>query len=165
MAIKFNRLIRPDLPDTTNWLPVGIDMLYKSATEPMIFMSHKTGDRQAEQEANYISNQHGVQVYMVEWDDNIQGDSNELPYYIMFAIRKSDGFLVNVIPNLAVSMWVGYEIGVAHAMEKPSAKIMYSQMLGLPSVVGALSTLHSRSGLDRWIRSICDKQSGRRLAN
>ena len=97
---------------------------------------------------------------MVEWDDNIQGDSNELPYYIMFAIRKSDGFLVNVIPNNSVHMVRIRDWSCAcHGI--PRAKIMYNQILGLPSVVGALNTLHCRSGLDRWIRLVCDgKEDG-----
>ena len=39
----------------------------------------------------------------------------------MRAIQNSNGFLVNVIAEIAVSMWIGYEIGGAHAMEKPSS--------------------------------------------
>ena len=90
----------------------------------MIFLSHKIGDKQAEAEAKYIAEKHRVQVYMAEWDDNVQGDSIELPNNIMIAIRKSDGFLVNVVAEIAVSMWIGYETGGAHAMEKSRAKIM-----------------------------------------
>lgn len=78
-------------------------------------------------------------------------DSDNLPDHIMRAIRKSDGFLVNVVADIAVSMWIGYEIGGAHAMEKSRAKIMYRQVGRLPSVVGALETLRNRNELDRWI--------------
>ena len=117
----------------------------------MIFLSHKTRDIQAETEAKYISDKHRVQVYMVEWDDDVQSDSKELPDHIMRAIRKSDGFLVNVVAEIAVSMWIGYEIGGAHAMEKSRAKIMYKEVHRLPSVVSALSALRNRNELDRWI--------------
>ena len=88
---------------------------------------------------------------MTEWDDDVQGDSTELPDHIMTAIKKSDGFLVNVISEIAVSMWIGYEIGGAHAMEKSRAKIMYNEVRRLPSVVGALRSLRSRNELDLWI--------------
>ena len=84
----------------------------------MVFMSHKTGDDQAEREAKRITRQHRVEVYMAEWDDAVVGDSNQLPDHIMNAIRRSKGFLVSVIPAIAESMWVGYEIGGAHAMQK-----------------------------------------------
>lgn len=152
MAIRFNRLIRPEMPDISTRLDANLEVSFKSESDTMIFMSHKTRDSQAETEARYISDKHGVQVYMAEWDDDAQSDSNELPDHIMRAIRKSDGFLVNVTAEIAVSMWVGYEIGGAHAMEKSRAKIMYKKVHRLPSVVGALSALHNRDELDRWIR-------------
>ena len=151
MALRFNRLIRPGLTDMSSSVLAERTVTEKTASDTMIFMSHKTGDKQAEAEANYIAEQHRVQVYMAEWDDNVQGDSIELPNNIMMAIRKSDGFLVNVVAEIAVSMWIGYEIGGAHAMEKSRAKIMYSRVGRLPSVVGALKTLRSRTELDAWI--------------
>ena len=151
MALRFSRLIRPGLTDMSSSVLAERTVTAKSASDTMIFMSHKTGDQQAEAEAKYIAEKHRVQVYMAEWDDNVQGDSVELPNNIMMAIRKSDGFLVNVVAEIAISMWIGYEIGGAHAMEKSRAKIMYSQVGRLPSVVGALKTLRSRSELDLWI--------------
>ena len=154
MAIRFNKLIRPGQADTTNRFLAESALDRKSASDIMVFMSHKTGDRQAETEAKYITNKHHVQVYMTEWDDSVQYDSNELPDYIMAAIRKSDAFLVHVIAEISVSMWIGYEIGGAHAMAKSRAKIMYNEVRPLPSVVGALKSLCSRNQLDLWIRSI-----------
>lgn len=151
MSLRFNRLIRPGLSDISNSVHAEITLMAKSTSDMMIFMSHKTGDQRAEVEAKYIAEKHRVQVYMAEWDDSVQGDAVELPNDIMKAIRKSDGFLVNVIAEIAVSMWIGYEIGGAHAMEKSRAKIMYSQVGRLPSVVGALETLRSRNELDAWI--------------
>ena len=67
----------------------------------MVFMSHKTGDDQAEREAKRITRQHRVEVYMAEWDDDVVGDSNQLPDHIMNAIRQSKGFLVSVIPAVS----------------------------------------------------------------
>ena len=118
----------------------------------MVFMSHKTGDTHAEREAQYIKRKHRVMVYLVEWDDNVESDSNQLPDYIMNAIRKCDGFLVSVTAAIAVSMWIGYEIGGAHAMHKPRARIMYRAITNLPSVVRALDRLRSRNEIDTWIR-------------
>lgn len=152
MAIRFNRLIRPDQADTTERFVAEAAVIMKSSSDTMVFMSHKTGDRQAEIEAKYISENYRVQVYMAEWDDHVQGDSNELPDHIMRAIRKSDAFLVHVVAQIAVSMWIGYEIGGAHAMEKTRAKIMYQEVRPLPSVVRALTSLRNRNELDRWIR-------------
>jgi len=63
---------------------------------------------------------------MAERDDSVSRDSNEFPDHIMNAIRKSDEFLVNVIAEFAISMWIGYEIRGAHAMHKPRAKIIFN---------------------------------------
>lgn len=151
MAISFNKLIRPDLLDINDRFRAEAVVTARAASQKMVFMSHKTGDHRAEGEARYISNKHQLQVYMAEWDADVDGDSHELPDHIMTAIRKSDGFLLHVIEAIAVSMWVGYEIGGAHAMGKSRAKIMYTGVRRLPSVVGALKTLRSRTELDLWI--------------
>ena len=152
MAIRFNKLIRPGFPDTNNRFSAESAITSKSASDTIVFMSHKTHDLRAEAEAKYISEKHGIQVYMAEWDDNVQSDSDEMPDHIMRAIRGSDGFLVNVVAEIAVSMWIGYEIGGAHAMRKSRAKIMYNEVHRLPSVVNALSSLRNRNELDQWIR-------------
>ena len=120
--------------------------------EKMVFMSHKTGDTGAECEARFIHRKLGLKVYMAEWDPNVRGDSNALPAYIMRAIDVSEAFLVHVIDAIKVSMWVGYEIGGAHAKAKPRAKIMYCTVGGLPSVVDVLDTLDCRSELVWWLQ-------------
>ncbi len=153
MAIRFNRLIQSGRMYTDNILLAESAVKSKSVSDKMVFMSHKTGDSKAELIAKYISDNHRVQVYMTEWDDNVHGDSNELPDQIMTAIRESDAFLVNVIAEIAVSMWIGYEIGGAHAMGKSRAKFMFYEVSRLPSVVGALKTLRSLDELDIWIRT------------
>ena len=122
-----------------------------------VFMSHKTDDRAAEREARYISSKHNVAVYMAEWDGGIQNpNSLALPAYIMQAIGASRGFLVHVILKIETSMWIGYEVGVAHALDTCRARITYnaSQRLTLPAVVGALPSLDDRTALDGWISRI-----------
>ncbi len=151
MAIRFNKLIQPGRRDTISRVIAEQAMFARYTYETLVFMSHKTGDIRAEDEARYISDRHGVQVYMAEWDDSVDGDSNELPDYIMNAIRECDGFLVNVIAEIVISMWIGYEIGGAHAMQKPRAKIYYDTVYRLPSVVRALESLRTRYELDQWI--------------
>ena len=120
----------------------------------MVFMSHKTSDTSTDNEARYITNQHGIWVYMAEWDDNVCGDSNELPNLIMNSISKSDGFLVNVSAKIAISMWIGYEIGGAHAMQKPRAKIIYNDVRRLPSAVKAFSSLRNGHELVQWTNTM-----------
>ena len=153
MGIRFNKLIRPDQPDIESRYVAENVVRSKTAAaaDTMVFMSHKTGDVQAEIEAKYIADNHEVKVYMAEWDEHVVGDRDQLPDFIMDAIRKSDGFLVHVIAEIVVSMWIGYEIGGAHAMEKSRAKIMYKAVGRLPSVVGALESLGNRNALDRRI--------------
>ena len=70
----------------------------------------------------------------------------------MRAIDVSQAFLVHVIDEIKVSMWIGYEIGGAHAKEKPRAKIMYCTVGRLPSVVDVLPTLPSRCRLVMWLQ-------------
>lgn len=154
MAITFNKLIRPNLADVQQLTLAESHIRDKSVIDTMIFLSHKTGDIKAEVEARYISEKHHILVYMAEWDDRVYRDSAELPDHIMNAIQRSEGFLLNVIPEIGTSMWIGYEIGGAHAMGKSQAKIMYELVGRLPSVVGVLPSLRSRNELDRWVRKI-----------
>ena len=153
MALRFNRIVQTDQREIRSRMIAENVLSLKTARDKILFMSHKTGDDQAVAEARYIARIYRVQVYMAEWDDNVDGDSNQLPDYIMSAIRKSDGFLVNVIAEIAVSMWIGYEIGGAHAMQKDRAKVMYSDVGRLPSVVAALTSLRNRRELDWWIKT------------
>ena len=151
MAISFRKLIRPSMQDVSRRMLAEDYLTKKPATQTLVFLSHKTGDTLAEKEARYIAGRHSVLVYIAEWDDRVSGDSAGLPDHIMSAIQRSDGFLLNVIPEIGTSMWIGYEIGGAHAMKKRRAKIMYERVGGLPSVVGALPSLNDRMELDRWI--------------
>ena len=125
--------------------------------QKLVFMSHKTNDRAAEREARYISSKHNVAVYMAEWDGGIQNpNSLALPAYIMQAIGASCGFLVHVTLEIETSMWIGYEVGVAHARDTRRARITYNarQRLTLPAVVGALPSLDDRTALDMWIQRL-----------
>ena len=69
----------------------------------------------------------------------------------MTHIRTSHGFLVSVRPQIAISMWVGYEVGGAHAHGVPRAKLLFDATHGMPTVVEALDPLRSRPELDAWI--------------
>lgn len=161
MALTFDRLVTPYLAHSRDRSVADRFVRTKDATDTMVFMSHKTGDEQAVTEAEYIAKTHGVKVYMTEWDDYVDTESSNLPEHIMNAIRRSDGFLVNVIAEIAVSMWIGYEIGGAHAMRKSRAKIMYRPVGRLPSVIDSLEWLRSRPALDEWIRANVLSHPGR----
>lgn len=119
----------------------------------LVFLSHKTDDPTAKELAKTIGVL-GADVYLAEWDDNITDPGNEsLPSTIMEHIHRSDGFLVNANETIRVSMWVGYEIGGAHALQKPRAKFML-HWVKLPSVVAVLETLDSGSELFEWIQRL-----------
>ena len=123
----------------------------------MVFMSHKTGDAAAENVARHISSTENVAVYMAEWDSNIPNPAYVgLPDYILRVIKASVGFLVHVIDEIRHSMWVGYEVGVAHAFNKPRARIMYnvspkSPAPALPAVVSVLLPLDDCAQLSAWV--------------
>ena len=119
-----------------------------------LFLSHKTGDHSADALARHINLNYPVIVYMAEWDDHIDHtEQTVLPDYIMEIIQGSDGFLVNVSSAIAVSMWVGYEIGGAHALGKNRAKFISQYVSNLPSVVDALDSIDHQS-LGSWIRRL-----------
>ena len=154
-TVRFNRVFFPDhagsVGEAKSAASAGAQR--RATGRKQVFISHKTHDSQAEEVARYITSQHGIITYLAEWDPNFRHDSLALPDYIMREIQVSHGFLVNARPQIAVSMWVGYEIGGAHAHEGPSAKMMFSQVSGMPSVVEALKSLKSYLDLDEWIRS------------
>lgn len=120
----------------------------------MVFLSHKTNDQVADQVARRI-NKHGVWAYMAEWDGTIQNPaSNTLPAYIMQTIKASRALLVQVIPQISASMWIGYEVGGADAFNKPLAKTMFTPVSNLPAVVDALHSLVDWPALDNWIQHV-----------
>jgi len=154
-TVRFNRAFSPDYTGTAREIKSAASASdYRQATgRRQVFISHKTNDSQAEDLARYITRQHGIITYLTEWDPNVTHDSLALPDYIMREIQISQGFLVNVRPQIVISMWVGYEIGGAHAHGVPSAKMMFSPVSGMPSVVEALESLKCYPDLDDWITS------------
>ena len=154
-TVRFNRAFYPDYTGSAGEIKsAAVASSHRQATRgQQIFISHKTNDPQVEDLARYITIQHGIITYLAEWDPNVWHDSLALPDYIMREIRNSQGFLVKVRPQIAISMWVGYEIGGAHAHGVPSAKMMFSHVSGMPSVVEALKSLMSYPDLDNWIGS------------
>ncbi len=154
--IRFNLFMAPGLEDVRGderRMLAADRMAGLPSNVRVLFMSHRTGDTAAEVEARRIMRMHRVAVYLAEWDPNVQGDAPTLPDYIMRAIKGSRGFLVYVIDRIASSMWVGYEIGGAHASEKPRARIEFNPVVGLPSVVAALNRLGTTTAVDAWVRS------------
>ena len=155
-TVRFNRAFFPDYTSTAREAKsAAAHASFKSQAtgRQQVFISHTTNDSQAEEVARHITSQHGIVTYLAEWDPNVRHDSPELPDYIMHEIQTSHGFLVNVRPQIAISMWVGYEIGGAHAHRVPSAKMTFSHVPGMPSVVEALKSLMGYQDLDDWIRS------------
>ena len=148
-TVRLNKVITPNLEEHS-FLDRATQYV-EGSTLKQIFMSHKTGDQEAERVAKHIAQKHRVIVYLAEWDTNVSGDSPTLPDYIMKQIKRSNGFLVHVTPRIAISMWVGYEIGGAHASGIPRAKLMKQTHYDLPSVVEALRRISSDHELDTWI--------------
>ena len=152
--VRFNKAFFPDVsgsPQETYSL-VGDRVERQVRGRPRILISHKTNDPQAEDLARHTTRHHGIVTYLAVWDLEARPDSLEFPEYIMRRIQPSQGFLVSVRPQIAVSMWVGYEIGGAHAHGVPRAKTMFSPVSHMPSVVEALERLRSFQELDSWVR-------------
>ena len=153
-SVSFNRAFYPDddtgaIHETAAFMAESVQRRVRSRKK--IFISHKTNDHHAEHLARDITRRHRLVTYLAEWDPNVNTDSPSLPDYIMGQIRTSQGFLVSVGPQIAISMWVGYEIGGAHAHGVPRAKIMFDAPRPMPSVVEALEALRNRPQLDAWI--------------
>ena len=155
MGIKFNLFLRFD-GENIHRSQLAEDIVKTAEYQSIIqiFLSHKTGDPEAENIARYIQKKHRVNVYVAEWDDNVYGDSNHLPSYIMNIIKLTDGFLVNATRQVKDSMWIGYEVGGAHASEKIMAKTIFEYCPELPSVVSALRSLKNYEELDKWIENL-----------
>ena len=151
-TVRFNTAFYPTDTGFAQTASFAEDTIQKQSRQRRkVFISHKTNDVHAENLAKYITRKHRVITYLAEWDPNVHADSPTLPDYIMRHIRTSQGFLVSVRPQIAISMWVGYEIGGAHAYSVPRAKIMFTRATGLPSVVEALPPLANHDELDVWI--------------
>ncbi len=151
--VRFNKAFYPDQTGTTretaSFMSESVQRHVRGRRK--VFISHKTDDSHAEGTAQYITRRHGVVTYLAEWDPSVNPNSPTLPDYIMTHIRTSHGFLVSVRPQIAISMWVGYEIGGAHAHRVPRAKLLFDIVHGMPTVVEALAPLRTRPELDAWI--------------
>ena len=153
-SVRFNKAFYPDPTGTIQETAEFTASVQRQASgRRKVFISHKTNDPHAEELAQYITRQHGIVTYLAEWDPGVNPNSPTLPDYIMDHIRTSQGFLVSVRPQIAISMWVGYEIGGAHAHRVPRAKMVFDPVPAMPSVLEAIRALRSRSELDSWIRA------------
>lgn len=153
-TVRFNRAFYPDATGTVRVTAAFDESVRRQVSgRKKVFISHKTNDRHAEELAQYITRQHRIVTYLAEWDPGVNPNSPTLPDHIMNHIRTSQGFLVSVRPQIAISMWVGYEIGGAHAHGVPRAKMVFDPVHGMPSVVEAIRALRSRSELDSWIKA------------
>lgn len=85
-AIRFNKLVYP--PDTTMSTHREFtafseaDQRYRQTGFKKLFLSHKTGDSEAEDLAKRLARRFNIAVYMAEWDTNVTNDSPSLPSYI-----------------------------------------------------------------------------------
>jgi len=154
MSVRFRRIV--GLTDGTELRYAQAPRSsYAAATDTIVFLSHKTNDPTATKVATYINQVHHAIVYVAEWDDDVPHDQQgSLPRYLMDRIRECNGFLVNVNSTITMSMWIGYEIGGAHAFSKTRAKFMPTYVPRLPSVLDDLRRLSSYTALDSWIRSL-----------
>ena len=141
-TVRFNKAF---YPDPTGTIQEAADFTASVQREvsgrKKVFISHKTNDHKAEDLAEYITRQHHIVTYLAEWDPGVNPNSPTLPDYIMNHIRTSQGFLVSVRPQIAISMWVGYEIGGAHAHRVPRAKMVFDPVPAMPSVLEAIRVL------------------------
>ena len=132
---------------------------YEDTTSKKLFLSHKTGDSEAELLANQLARMFRIVIYLAEWDPNVTHDSPSLPGYIKRQIKTSNAFLVCANPQVAISMWVGYEIGIADASSLPCARVTKTFIdRKLPSVVRALRRLSTDSEIADWVRTNVTKQ-------
>ena len=151
-TVRFNRAFFPDATGTVRETASFTASVQRQASgRNKVFISHKTNDRHAEELAQYITRRHRIVTYLAEWDPSANPNSPTLPDHIMHHIRTSQGFLVSVRPQIAISMWVGYEIGGAHAHGVPRAKMVFNPVPAMPSVLEAIPALRSRPELDAWI--------------
>ena len=151
-TVRFNRAFYPDATGTVRETAEFTASVRRQVSgRKKVFISHKTNDPHAEELAQYITRRHHIVTYLAEWDPGVNPNSPTLPDYIMDHIRTSQGFLVSVRPQIAISMWVGYEIGGAHAHRVPRAKMVFDPVHAMPSVLEAIRALHTRSELDSWI--------------
>lgn len=153
MGVRFHRLV-----GVANEYELRHAQLSRSSYYPsigkLVFLSHKTNDPTADALAELISRNYGATVYMAEWDDDMPDSQGTLPSYLMEKIRECDGFLVNVSSKIAVSMWIGYEIGGAHALSKSRAKYFPTHIPHLPSVLDDLRKLSDPTTLEHWVTSL-----------
>ena len=153
-TVRFNKAFYPGPTGTIQEAADFTASVQRQASgRKKVFISHKTNDHKAEELAKYITHQHRIVTYLAEWDPSVNPNSPTLPDHIMKHIRTSHGFLVSVRPQIAISMWVGYEIGGAHAHGVPRAKMVFDQVPAMPSVLKAIQALRNRPELDSWIRA------------
>ena len=155
-VIRFNKLVYFSTLTSSHReliLRFEADRYYDVTDSKKLFLSHKTGDLAAEDLAKWLAKMFSIVVYMAEWDPNVTSDSPSLPEYIKRQIKTSNGFLVCANPQIVISMWVGYEIGIANAFLVPSARVTKSYTdRKLPSVVYALTKLSTDTEIEIWVR-------------
>lgn len=118
------------------------------------FISHKSTDISAAQEAASILHDAGLVGYLDHWDPNVSGDSPDLEDYLREVIRETPSMLTVVSPSTSLSWWVPFEVGVARETESQIATYLLispgSPKLALPSYLRKWPILASRRALQGW---------------
>ena len=124
-----------------------------------VFISHKGDDMDLAEQVGDILYLTGIQSYLDQWDEEVDGDSPELEEHIRDVIRKTPTILAVVTENTSLSWWVPFEIGVARETESQIATFLSvdessDRTVDLPSYLGKWPILARLSELHPWARAV-----------
>ena len=126
-----------------------------------VFISHKGDDMDLAEQVGDVLYSVGIQSYLDQWDEEVDGDSPELEEHIREVIRKTPTTLAVVTENTSLSWWVPFEIGVARETESQIATFLKvdessNKTVDLPSYLGKWPILARLSELHPWARAMAD---------
>lgn len=132
---------------------------YSSLKKPVIFLSHKSEDKNyVEKIGEYLMNA-GVDIYLDKYDTNLQcatheGDAKKVTECIQNGINNSDYILCITSKATINSWWVPYEIGYGKNANKKISTLIRKDVEYIPDFLKIEPMMTDISDLNYFIKEI-----------
>jgi hypothetical protein len=149
---------------------VNFAMASAKPSEPCVFLSHRSTDKDAVRKIGEYITSKGIDIYLDADDPNLQradreNDHKAVTAAIELGIAKSTDLLAYLTQNTATSPWVPYEIGFAKRHGNYLAAMKGKDLPTLPSYLVIVRQITGIDSLNTYLQEILRRPSSGRPVN
>lgn len=132
---------------------------YSSIKKPVVFLSHKSEDKNYVEKIGEYLMSAGVDIYLDKYDPNLQcatydGDAKKVTECIQNGIDNSDYILCITSKSTITSWWVPFEIGYGKNAKKHISTLIRKDVTYIPDYLQIEPVMKDISELNSFIKKI-----------